>query len=87
MQCDMCIMYCDVCVYVSLPPYAWRRVYDTQPGVVVFQSAWINRVLTEHCTVYDIPLGQYLVLPHFLVQVYMYMYNTISIICGMVYSM
>ena len=48
------------------------RVYDTQPGVTVFQPAWVNAVIVKRCTVHDIPLGQYLVLPHYLLQVYMY---------------
>ena len=54
----------------SVSPYF--RVYDTQPGVTVFQSVWVNEVLEKRCTVYDVPLGQYLVLPHYLVQVYVF---------------
>ena len=51
------------------PPSPSIRIYDTQRSVTVFQSAWLNEVVRKRCTVHDVPLGQYLVLPHYLVQV------------------
>lgn len=49
--------------------YIGCRVYETQPSVTVFQSAWVNDVISRRCTIHDLALGQYLVLPHYLVQV------------------
>lgn len=51
------------------PPPPSIRIYDTQHSVTVFQSAWLNEVVRKRCTLHDVPLGQYLVLPHYLVQV------------------
>lgn len=41
-------------------------MYETQQDVAVFGSSWIHAVIKNSCTIYDVPLGQHLVLPHHL---------------------
>lgn len=45
------------------------RVYETQQDIAVFRSSWIHEVLQHSCTIHDIPLGQHLLLPHYLAPV------------------
>ena len=68
-QYGVCVytVYQHMCIIYSNDP---GRVYDTQPSVTVFQSAWVNDVIVKRCTIHDLPLGHYLVLPHYLVQVH-----------------
>ena len=42
------------------------RVYETQQGVVLFQSSWIMDVIQRRCQVHDIVGGQHLLCPHYL---------------------
>lgn len=41
-------------------------MYETQQDIAVFQSSWIHSVIQNRCTIHDVPLGQHLLLPHFL---------------------
>ena len=61
------LVYTPCIWYYNITLHLHGRVYETQQDVAVFQSSWIHEVILQRCSIHDVPLGQHLLLPHYLV--------------------